>query len=258
MNGVLPSWSDNKFFTVIVGIVLIILAVFLISESRNSLKENYFIGKNPDLSRSITISGEGEAVAVPDIAIVNLGHSVTKSTVSEAQSESTRVINELVTTLKSLGIDAKDIQTTNYSVYPQYDYNNGTQTLRGYNVNQNVKVKIRDSAQVSSALDLIGKLELNQVGGISFEIDDIESVRQEARLKALENAQAKAEQLASVMGVGLGKVVSFSESSQGSYPQPYLLEARSDAVSGFGGGGAAIEQGSQEITIIATVTYELD
>ena len=117
-------------------------------------------------------------------------------------------------------------------------------------------VKIRDLEKVGTIIEKAGSLGANQVGGLNFTIDEPEELRQQARIKALENAKTKAESLAQVAGVNVGRLVSFSENSY--IPGPiYLDYAKSEAM-GLGGGGApAVEPGSQDIVINVTVTYEV-
>ena len=131
------------------------------------------------------------------------------------------------------------------------------QVLRGYQVSQSVTVKIRDLAKVGDILAAAGEGGANQVSGLSFSIDDPESLKQEARIKALENAKTKAEALASVAGVSLGKIVSFSESSM----TPPVMYKSIDASLGMGGAAAVpsptVEAGSMDIVLDVTVSYEI-
>jgi hypothetical protein len=110
--------------------------------------------------------------------------------------------------------------------------------------------------KVSSIIEAAGSIGLNQVGNLSFDIDNPEKLKEEARAKALQQAKEKASSLSAVAGVKLGKIISFSESSNGSQPMP--LYAMDKAVSGMGGGGTpTVEAGSNEIIVIATVEYEI-
>ncbi len=250
------KFKENPIFAVLSMIFLIVLGIAVGLWAWNLSKEHYYIGKSPDIQRTISIMGEGKVTAIPDIALVSLGLSTQKTTVSEAQAENTKTINSLLDKLKALGIAKEDIQTVNYSIYPQYDYTNNGQILRGYVVSQNVQVKIRQTDKVADVLKIAGDLNLNQIGGLTFSIDNPETYKQDARIKALQNAKEKADALAKVMNVKLGKVVSFSESESGyNPPVPYL--AKSEAT-GLGGAAPTVEAGSQDITITATVTYELD
>ena len=257
MNTFWPKIKENPVFAVLVAILLIALTIALIFMARNLYKQHYYIGKSTEIQRTISISGEGKVSVIPDIAYVSLGLNVEKVKVADAQAENSKTMNSLIDKLKNLGIDKKDIKTVNYSIYPNYDYPDGKQTLRSYTVYQEVQVKLRQTDKVEEVLKTAGELNLNQIGGLAFDVDDREQYRQEARKKALENAKEKADALAEIMGVKLGKVVSFSE-GEGYAPTPYY-SAKTDY--GIGGGGVpapSIEAGSQDITISATVVYELD
>jgi len=255
------KFKENQAIKILLAILLAGLILSLIASlilwSRNLYKQNYYIGKSPDIQRTISISGEGKVTAIPDIAMVNLGLETERTDVTQAQDINSRTMNELLSKLKALGIAAEDIQTTNYNIYPRYDWKDGIQILRGYIVSQNVTVKIRKTDKIDQVLRIAGELKLNQIGGLTFGIDQPEIYKQEARIKALENAKEKADELAKVMGVKLGKVVSFSE-SENYFPRAVpIYDTRAEL--GLGAGGApTVEVGSQEIVIMATVMYELD
>lgn len=222
----------------------------------NNLKGYQYIGKPSAERDTIAISGEGKVTAIPDIATIDVGLTTEKSDVKNAQLENTTKMNRLIANLKNLGVDSKDIQTSYYNIYPQYDWPNGKQILRGYQVSQGVTVKIRNLDKIGDILAAAGEGGANQVSGLSFNIDDPEVLRQEARVKALENAKEKAEALARVAGVSLGKIVSFSEYAS----TPYSAYKSMDAL-GIGGGGAVpsptVEAGSMDIVIDVTVSYEI-
>jgi uncharacterized protein YggE len=242
--------------SILTSIFLAVLIVLGIFWARNLYKQNYYIGKNPDIQRNITITGEGKVTAIPDIANVSLGLSTEKKTVAEAQTENSTVFNNLINKLTALGIAKEDIRTANYYINPAYDYPDNKQVLRGYVVSQNADIKIRQTDKVAAVLQLAGELNLNQIGGLTFTIDDPEVYNQQAREKALAQAKDKAEALAKVMGVKLGKIINFSE-NENYVPPVYTMY---DKAAGIGGGGPApaIEAGSQDISIMATITYELD
>jgi len=197
--------------------------------------------------------------AIPDIAQISLGIQTEKWKVVDAQKENTEKLNEIVKELKGMDVEAEDIKTSNYSIYPRYDWNEGRQILRGYQVNQTVSVKIRDLDIIGDVLDMAAQKGANQVGGLNFTIDEPEDLRQEARELALAKAREKAEALAKVADVKLGKLVSFNESVSGYAPRYYDDYAGEAKAMGMGGGEAApgIEVGSQEIIINVTVTYEV-
>ncbi len=222
----------------------------------NNLKSYQYIGKPTAERDTIAISGQGKVTGIPDIATIDVGLLTEKSDVKSAQKENTDKMNRLIANLKSLGVDSKDIQTSYYNIYPQYDWPNGKQVLRGYQVSQGVSVKIRNLTKIGDILAAAGEGGANQVSGLSFNIDDPEALRQEARIKALENAKEKAEALARVAGVDLGKIVSFSEYAETPYSSYKALDGL-----GYGGGGEAatptVESGSMDVIINVTVSYEI-
>jgi uncharacterized protein len=244
----------------IVMIVLVLLfSIYLIFLTRNEWKEYDYIGKSSETRDTISISGEGSVVIVPDIATVRLGLESTNPDVAKAQEENTNKMNEVIKDIKGFDIEKEDIQTSSYSIYPDYKYTQDKgRVLNGYKVSQALTIRIRNFDSISDVLALAGKYNLNQVGGLEFTVDDPEEAKQEARLEALEQAQNKASDLANAADVKLGKIVSFNESSGGrnDYDSYYKMEA----MSGLGGSGdiaPSVEAGSQEITVYVTVQYEL-
>ncbi|MDD5071571.1 MAG: SIMPL domain-containing protein [Patescibacteria group bacterium] len=250
----------NKILTILAGVFLAIGSIYLAMLSWNAIKAHNYIGVSEEQRHSITVTGEGEVIGVPDIAKIWLGYRIEKKTVAEAQKDNTDKMNAVIKKLKDdFKIDAKDIKTVNYSIYPQYDWSKGIQLFRGYEVNQNLEIKVREMEKVSQILDAAGGLGLNQIGNLSFEVDDEESLKQEARIKAIEAAKAKAENLAKVAGVKLGRIINFSESSSGYMPIAYRESYKMIADEALGMGGAApeIQAGSSEIKVTATVEYEI-
>jgi len=247
----------NKIVTIFIGVFLTLGTIYLALLSWNAYKAHDYIGISPKQAHSFTITGEGKVTGVPDVAKIQLGYSIEKKTVAEAQKDNTTKMNAIIDKLKKdFKIDPKDIQTVNYYISPQYDWSNGKQSLRGYLVSQDIAVKVRQLDSVSKVLDAAGNIGLNQVGNLTFEIDNPEKLKQAAREIALKQAKDKAEALANVVGVKLGKVISFSESS--SQPMPPIYSSyKLDAGVGGGGASPSIESGSNEITITATVEYEI-
>jgi len=249
----------HKFIVPLAAIIIVLFGVYLVALVRNTWKAYTFVGRSEQQIYSITIAGEGKVTAIPDIATISLGLQTEKLTVADAQKENTDKMNQIIKQLTDLGIETKDIQTSNYSIYPNYNWDNGKQTLRDYQVNQTVEVKIRDLTKVGTIVDAAGQLGANQVSGLSFTIDEPEKLKQEAREKALQNAKEKADALAKIAGVKLGKLVSFSENSYNSTPQPIY---RDYAVKAEASGAASavvpdIQTGSQDIIIDVSVTYEV-
>ncbi len=248
----------NKIVTIFISFLLTIGTIYLAILSMNAWKANDYIGVSEEQRHSITVTGEGEVIGVPDIAKIQLGCSVEKKTVAAAQEDNTEKINNIVEKLKNdFDIDEKDIKTSNYSIYPQYNWLEGRQTLRGYQVSQNIDIKIRDLDEVGEILQVSGDLGLNQVGSLSFEIDEPEDLKQEAREKAIKKAKEKAESMADIVGVNLGRIINFSEYTD----TPTAIYESAYKSIGMGGGfdeaTPSIEAGSTEIKITVTIEYEI-
>lgn len=247
----------NKIVTIFLSLVFAIGAIYLGILSWNAIKAHDYIGVTVEQRHSISINGEGKVVGVPDVAGIQLGYSVEKSTVAEAQRDNSEKMNSLIKQLKKdFNIDSQDIETTNYNITPVYNWTDNKQVLRGYQVSQNVNLKVRDLDKVSPILQAAGTAGLNQIGGLSFEIDNPEKLKQQAREMALKQAKEKAEALAKIAGVKLGKIISFTESANEPMPVYRSYDMlNSKAVAGEA--APTIEAGSSEIKITATVEYEI-
>jgi uncharacterized protein YggE len=251
-----PQDAGGRLLRALAGLLVLGLLVYVALLARNAAKQHDYIGRPESQRDTIAISAEGKVTALPDIASISVGVMTEKKTVAEAQKENTAKMNAIIAKVKEFGVAAEDIKTTNYSIYPQYDWVNNRQVERGFQVSQNVDVKVRDLDKIGDILAAVGELGANQIGGVSFTIDEPEELRQQARLKGLEAAKLKAQALADAAGVKLGKVVGFSE-SDGYVPSP--LYFAKDAAQGMGGGNVApsIESGSQDVVVNVTVLYEI-
>ena len=210
-------------------------------------------------AQGLSVSGEGRASAAPDVAVLGLGVSAKASTVKAANSETQDAMSDLLDSLEDNGVEEKDIQTSQFSVYPEYDYRDGEQILTGYRVSHMLQVKVRDIDKagevIDDAVDAGG--DLLQVQSISFTIDDTTALRSEARAEAVADAQTKAEELATLAGVSLGKPTYISESiSTPYYPQPYYdrggVYAMEEAAV------TEISTGELEVVVSVHMTYTIE
>jgi uncharacterized protein YggE len=210
-------------------------------------------------AQGISVSGEGQASAAPDMAVLGLGVSAKAATVKAANSQVQEAMSDLLDSLEDNGVQEKDIQTSQFSVYPEYDYRDGEQILTGYRVSHMVQVKVRDVDKVGEVIDDAVEAggDLLQVQSISFTIDDTTALRSEAREEAVTDAQAKAEELATLVGVSLGKPTYISESiSTPYYPQTYL-----DRGLGYAEEVAPVTEisaGELEVVVSVYITYAIE
>jgi uncharacterized protein YggE len=166
-------------------------------------------------------------------------------------------MNSLVSKLKAMGIEEKDLQTQNYNIYPSYDYTeNSGRELLGYEVNQQLRIKIRDLDKAKNVIALAGEVGANTVSGLQFTIDDTEKYIEQVREKAMAKARTKAAGMAEALGVKVVDVISYNE-YQGGMNDYSAYKSYSE--SGLGGAVPApsIESGSMELELTVQVTYEI-
>ncbi len=233
------------------------MALYFLMLSARTLRSIASFGIADHEPATITVDGDGKTIAMPDLATINLGVQTENKEVAAAQKENTDKMNKIIEAVKAQGVAAADIQTANYQISPQYDYKNGSTVLRDYLVTQNLNLNVHDLSKLSRILEVAGTLGANQVGGLNFTVDKPDALKSEARDKAIVNAKDKALKLAEALGVRLGAIRSFSESSNN---PPPIMYGKMDAL-GIGGGpevpAPSIEQGSLEINSHVTIVYEI-
>jgi len=205
-------------------------------------------------STELAVVGEGKVEVSPDTAYVDAGITVdNRTTVKEVQDTINTINNKIINALRDIGIEKADIKTSNYSVYPNYKYENNINTINGYNGNATVEIKVRNTQMVSQVIESVTNSGANQIQGVRFTIDKPEVFREEARNKAIKNAKEQAEKMAKNLGIKLGKIVNIIESSTN---QPVALYDKTYS-EGIGGGGAPIiEEGTQTVTSVVTLYFE--
>lgn len=271
ING-MDSVQKNRLSKAVLWAV-VLLAVFLGVQALTSLKELSYIGKGVYPSNVIAVNGTGEVLAVPDVASFSFSVVEEGKTVKEAQDKATKKINAVLDAVKAMGVEEKDIKTTGYNSYPKYDYNYSTvctagycppgkQVLTGYEVSQSITVKVRKTDDAGNVLTKVGELGASNISGLDFVVDDLETVRAEAREKAVADAKAKAKVLAKTLGVKLDTVVNFYENGDGAYPIMYRAEAAMDSKSMSVGGvtqavAPSVPTGENKVVSNVTITYEI-
>ncbi|WP_417309969.1 SIMPL domain-containing protein [Devosia sp.] len=181
----------------------------------------------------ISVTGTGEISAAPDTAYINSGVTTQGATAREALDANSAAMEQLIATLKEAGIAERDIQTSNFSVNPNYVYSdardadgyNQPPKINGYQVSNTVTVRIRDLDSLGAVLDQQVSVGANQINGISFAVDETTPLYDEARQMAFADARRKAGIYADVAGESLGDVVSITENQGYSAPQPMQMRA---------------------------------
>ena len=206
-------------------------------------------------SDTFNVTGEGSVDVPPDIAIVSAGVQVDGPTVKAAQSGLNTKINAVSAAVKNVGVADGDIKTTNYSIYPQYDYSVGNrQRITGYSASSNLTIKIRDIDRTNDVIDGAAAAGANQVSGISFDVDDKDKAMSDARTKAVADAKAKAQAAASAAGFRIGRIINYSEGTSGGVQPPLLMRADAAMEKTV---ATSVEPGTNEIKITVTLSYEI-
>jgi len=204
---------------------------------------------------TFSVSGEGNVQLSPDIAIVNAGVTAQSPTVQAAQNELNRSIRAISSAIQKLGISAKDIKTSNYTISPQYDYESSTRRITGYSADSTLTITVRQLDSVNSVIDTATENGANQIGNISFDVDDKDAAENKARELAVQDAKTKARIAAKAAGFMLGRIIHYEEGG-GASPRPVLLD-RSPMADEAGGIPTQIEPGTNELTVTVTLSYEI-
>jgi len=210
------------------GLASILAVVFLIGCSSNGAA----VGDITELNLSsqqqgIWVNGEGKVTAVPDIATLRLGIEAEAPSVAEAQNQATVAMDDVMKTLDTKGVAEKDIQTQYFNIHrvTKWDRVKEEEVVTGYRVSNIVTAKIRNIDEAGVIIDAVVKAggDLTRIDSINFSVEDPTDYYKKAREEAMDNAKAKAQQLAKLAGVSLGKPTYISENVYG--PAPRYIQA---------------------------------
>ena len=213
-------------------------------------------GDEAKVTRTVTVSGSGKVYLTPDIAYITIGVHTEGENAAEAVAENNAQAQKVIDALKAEGIAEKDIQTTNFSIYPQQEYDTeGKPTGKiKYIVDNSVFVTVRDITQVGDVLDATVKAGANSISGIQFDVADKTAALSEAREAAVADAKVKAEELAEAAGVTLGEVQTISEYTSGG-PQPmYDMRAAAPMAEAA---SVPVQAGQMLLTVEVNMVYEI-
>lgn len=248
-----------------VGTILALFLAVLVVKEFISIG---YVGKDTQITNTISVTGKGEAVSIPDIATFSFSVTEIGKTVADAQKLATDKTNNALKAIKDGGVADKDIKTLSYSINPHYEYTqpactsngcpSGKSVLTGYDVAQSIEVKVRDLTKAGELFGTLGSSGVQNVNGLSFSIDDIDSVKAIARAEAIMTAKEKAQKIAKDLGVRLVKITSFYDSGD-NVVAPYASDyARTDGMMLAKSSVAPqIPAGEQKVTANVTITYEI-
>ena len=223
----------------------------------------------------ITVSGEGKVFAKPDVALISLGVTTQATTVADVTKNNTDKMNAVIDAVKKLGVADKDIKTTNYDLEPVYDnysvpvpmmypsavgvsgsiIRSGT-SLKGYKLEQDVQVKIRDFTKVGDILSAATTAGSNQIGDLQFTIDNPQQFNDQARAAAILQAKTNAQNLAKESGVDLGKIINVYENNY-TVPMVYNSAMKAGGAVAESAPTPTVQPGQQEIDVTINLTYQV-
>ncbi len=206
--------------------------------------------------RTLTVSGSGKVSLKPDIATINVGVHSENIQAAQAVADNNASTKQLIDALKAAGVDANDIQTSNFSIWQNNSASpDGKTTLSNYAVDNTVLLTVRNLDQLGSLLDAAVKAGANNINSIQFDLADKTKAMSQARAEAVKTAKTQADELASAAGVQLGNIQSIQYADSTPFP---MLSAK-----GLGGGGSVanmnvpITPGQMDITVSVTIAYEI-
>jgi hypothetical protein len=203
---------------------------------------------------TITVTGYGAAYGAPDVAVAQIGVQSRSADPGAAVDDTTAKMNAIIAALKALGVEEKDIQTSNFSVYAQQDFDSVTgrsETTFTYVADNTVTVTVRDLSKVGEVLGSAVAAGANNIYGVNFSVSDPAALEAEARDEAMADAKSRAEQLARAAGVTLGAPMTISEYSGG--PVPFAVAEARTAIGG--GAPVPVATGQIQVSLQVNVTY---
>lgn len=207
--------------------------------------------------RTLSVSGSGQAYLAPDIVYIYIGVHTEKLTAAEAVAENNDQTQKLIQAIQDFGIEAKDIRTTNFSIWPidRGDPQTGLPTgEKTYGVDNTVFVTVRDLDKLGDLLDTAVAAGANTVNSVQFDAANKDEALKQARVDAVKNAEKQAKELADATGLSVGEIQSIS-----------FVDNQYPVFDGKGGGGGAVSEaaavpiqpGQLSFTVTVNITYEL-
>jgi len=251
-----PSWKVNPLFTVMLFLVSASLVGFLAEKTIETTQVTKRLNLPAPVEHTIYVEGIGKTAMIPDVAAMTFSISSTDISVADAQKQNTTKMNVMMEKIKATGIANEDLQTKDYSAYEKTEWNPQKQisVSLGWVVSQSLEVKIRDTKNISTVVEIAGQNGSTSISGPTFTIDDSAKYQAIAREKGLADAKQKAEFVAKSLGVSIDHAIGYTEFEESNAsPVPYM----SDKIGGAAVAAPNISIGTQELKLHTTVTYLL-
>lgn len=260
----MQGFFNEKYNRILATAVLVAAALALASYAFLNVQ---MVKNSYPMPTSISVTGDGEATAIPDVGQFSFSVAADAPTAAEAQEKSGTKINDILAYLKEQGVEEKDVKTRDYYLNPRYKYEStgclggwcppGEQIADGFDVSQTVEVKVRDTSKAGALIAGVGEKGATNMSGLTFTVDDTDAVKMEARTDAITDAKMKAERIANDLGVEIVRMTSFYE-MEGYYdPSPYMAkEMAMSEDSSFGGANMPVGENTTKVQV--SVSYEVE
>jgi uncharacterized protein len=201
----------------------------------------------------VVTSGEGTVKKAPDRAWVTIAAESRARTAPEAQRANSEAMTAVTGKIKAAGIPAEAIQTSGYTLQPEFDFASGRQTLRDYVARNQLQVRVDNLPKLGEIIDAAVSVGATNVSGVRFDLQDRDSAEREALKQAVADARARADAIASGAGQKVDHVVRIEEQRETVLPRPPMpmyAAARNEAVNV----SVPIESGEIEVRAHVTLT----
>jgi uncharacterized protein YggE len=237
-------------------LVVCSLLLALVSAAAMACQGDTVVNSSTSTAAGINVSGTGKASGTPDIVLLTLGVNVENATVAGARETAASAMQGVINSLKANGVEDRNIQTTQFTVSPQYDYSGRTQTLRGYLVSNVVTAKLTKIDTASKAIDDAATAGGNStvIQSVQFAIDNTDRLQETAREQAIAQAKARADQLAKLAGVSLGKPIAINETYESVQPLNQVFAPRTASLDT----ATPIQAGELQVVVNLTVLYGIE
>ncbi len=259
------SFMSRGYVQTLLTIALVGVIVALASYAYFTLKqtEGVYTG-----ATSITVTGEGEVQAVPDIGTFSFSVMAEGADAKTAQTKSAELVNAILKSLKEAGVDEKDVKNENYNLNPKYKYEDkpcvnfsycppSNPVIDGYEVSQTVTVKVRNLDKAGDLISLSGEKGATNISSLAFTVDDEKVSKAEARTKAIADAKLKAEQLTKDLGVEIVKMTGYWENESPMYPMMNQGYGGPEMMSDAKSVSPEMPVGENTVKSTVSITYEV-
>ncbi len=259
----MQPFLENKNTRTLIILILIGVLAALSAYTYLTFKQ---ANVGPTVQSTISVTGEGEIFARPDIGSFSFSVEAEGEDPMTAQNMSATAINTIESYLKEAGVEERDIKTEGYYLNPRYRYEGvicrdgycppNNAVVDGYTVSQTISVKVRNLDQAGDLISGVGSRGATNISGLQFTIDDESSLKAEARTAAIEDAKAKADKLAEDLGVRLVRMMGYWENEGGGVPY-YGMGGMERALSSDMAVTPAMPTGESRIYSQVNITYEI-